>query len=241
MKSAREEQARLLELQGIDIEIARLDYRARTLPVLEKLEQAERGRDAHKDLAIAGGAERSDVEGELRRAQSDVEQVVGRVEKDQKLIDSGTVSAKDLENLLGELKSLGRRKEELEEVELEVMVRLEEINGRIAEHSSERDRFESEANQLATERDKALAEIDSARRSLLADRQEIEREINKELLDLYLKIKESSGGVAAAKLENGQCLGCHLQINAVEVTRIKALPEDEVVRCDECRRILVRV
>lgn len=241
MKSAREEQARLLELQGIEIEIARLDYRARTLPVLEKLEQAERGRDAHRELAIAGGAERSDVEGELRRAESDVEQVVGRIEKDQKLIDSGTVSAKDLENLLGELKSLGRRKEELEEVELEVMVRLEEINGRIAEHSSERDRFESEANQLASERDKALAEIDSARRSLLADRQEIEREINKELLDLYLKIKESSGGVAAAKLENGQCLGCHLQINAVEVTRIKALPEDEVVRCDECRRILVRV
>ena len=82
---------------------------------------------------------------------------------------------------------------------LEVMVRLEEINGRISEKSSERDRFESEANQLATERDKALAEIDSARRSLLADRQEIEREINKELLDLYLKIKKSSGGVAAAK------------------------------------------
>lgn len=241
MKSTAQEQIKLLELQGIDIEIARLDYRARTLPVLEKLEQAERGRDAHRELAIAGGAERSDVEGELRRAESDVEQVVGRIEKDQKLIDSGTVSAKDLENLLGELKSLGRRKEELEEVELEVMVRLEEINGRIAEHSSERDRFESEANQLASERDKALAEIDSARRSLLADRQEIEREINKELLDLYLKIKESSGGVAAAKLENGQCLGCHLQINAVEVTRIKALPEDEVVRCDECRRILVRV
>ena len=47
MKSSRQEQARLLELQGIDIEIARLDYKAKTLPVLEKLEQAERGRDAH--------------------------------------------------------------------------------------------------------------------------------------------------------------------------------------------------
>lgn len=241
MKSSRQEQARLLEIQGIDIEIARLDYRAKTLPVLEKLEQAERGRDAHRDLAIAGGAERSDVEEELRRAESDVEQVVGRIEKDQKLIDSGTVSAKDLENLLGELKSLGRRKEELEEVELEVMVRLEEINARITEHSNERDRFESEANAHAAERDKALAEIDGARTSLLADRQEIESGISKELIELYLKVREMNGGVGAAKLENGQCLGCHLQINAVEVTRIKALPEDEVVRCDECRRILVRI
>ncbi|NDA82186.1 MAG: hypothetical protein EBY01_03870, partial [Actinobacteria bacterium] len=198
-------------------------------------------RDAHRDLAIAGGAERSDVEAELRRAESDVEQVVGRIEKDQKLIDSGTVSAKDLENLLGELKSLGRRKEELEEVELEVMVRLEEINARITEHSSERDRFESEANAHAAERDNALAEIDSARTSLLADRQEIESGISKELIELYLKVRELNGGVGAAKLENGQCLGCHLQINAVEVTRIKALPDDEVVRCDECRRILVRI
>ena len=241
MKSSRQEQARLLELQGIDIEIARLDYKAKTLPVLEKLEQAERGRDAHRDLAIAGGAERSDVEAELRRAESDVEQVVGRIEKDQKLIDSGTVSAKDLENLLGELKSLGRRKEELEEVELEVMVRLEEINARITEHSSERDRFESEANAHVAERDEALAEIDSARTSLLADRQEIESGISKELIELYLKVRELNGGVGAAKLENGQCLGCHLQINAVEVTRIKALPDDEVVRCDECRRILVRI
>ena len=241
MKSSQEEQLRLLELQGIDIEIARLDYRARTLPVLEKLEQAERGRDAHKDLAIAGEAERSDVEAELKRAESDVEQVVGRIEKDQKLIDSGTVSAKDLENLLGELKSLGRRKEELEEVELEAMVRLEEINGRITEHSGERDRFQSEANLLSVERDNAVAEIDSARNSLFADRKEIEGGISKELLELYLKVKDVNGGIGAAKLENGQCLGCHLQINAVEVTRIKALPHDEVVRCDECRRILVRV
>lgn len=241
MKSQREEQARLLQLQGIDTEISRLDYRAKTLPVLEKLAQAERGRDSHKELAIAATTERSDVEVELRRAEGDVEQVIERIEKDQKLIDSGTVSAKDLESLLGELKSLGRRKEELEEVELEVMVRLEEINSRIAEHSSERDRYESEANQLSTERDKAIAEIESARTSLLADRQEIERGISRELLDLYIKIKESNGGIGAAKLENGQCLGCHLQINAVEVNRIKSLPEDEVVRCEECRRILVRI
>ncbi|MEY2822961.1 MAG: hypothetical protein RLZZ485_597, partial [Actinomycetota bacterium] len=86
-----------------------------------------------------------------------------------------------------------------------------------------------------------LAEIDSARTSLLADRQEIESGISKELIELYLKVRELNGGVGAAKLENGQCLGCHLQINAVEVTRIKALPDDEVVRCDECRRILVRI
>ena len=121
------------------------------------------------------------------------------------------------------------------------MVRLEEINARITEHSSERDRFESEANAHAAERDNALAEIDSARTSLLADRQEIESGISKELIELYLKVRELNGGVGAAKLENGQCLGCHLQINAVEVTRIKALPDDEVVRCDECRRILVRI
>jgi predicted nucleic acid-binding Zn-ribbon protein len=240
VKSPRQEQLRLLDLQGIDIEITRLEHRAKTLPVLEKLAAAERSRDAHRDLAVAAATEKSDVEVELRRAEADVEQVEERIAKDQKIIDSGSASAKDLENLLGELKSLARRKEELEEVELEIMVRLEEISERGKEHQSQADHFQEEVSALTAERDQALAEIAVNRSSFDADRNDVAGGIAKELLDLYAKIRESTGGVGAAALQNGQCLGCHLQINTVELGRIKALAEDEVVRCDECRRILVR-
>ena len=241
MKSSGEEQMRLIELQDLDLEMARLDHQAKTLPILKELAQATEGLESHDALAIASATEKSDIEVELRRSESDVEQVAARISKDQQFVDSGQASAKDLQNLLGELESLNRRKQELEEVELEIMVRIDDAETRRKHHESERARFAAEVERLTAERDLALGEIDSKRNELSRARDEKTTTISKELLDLYLKIKDSNGGIGAARLKDGQCEGCHLSINAVELTRIKSLPDDELVRCEECRRILVRV
>jgi hypothetical protein len=240
VKSSAEEQRNLIELQDLDLQLARLDHQTKTLPVLKELAQATEAFESHDALAIASATEKSDIEVELRRSESDVEQVAARISKDQQFVDSGQASAKDLQNLLGELQSLNRRKQELEEVELEIMVRIDEAETRRKHHESERARFAVEVERLTRERDLALGEIDTKRSEISRDRDAKAATISKELLELYLKIKDSNGGVGAARLKDGQCEGCHLGINAVELTRIKSLADDELVRCEECRRILVR-
>jgi predicted nucleic acid-binding Zn-ribbon protein len=240
VKSSAEEQRSLIELQDLDLQLARLDHQTKTLPVLKELAQATEAFESHDALAIASATEKSDIEVELRRSESDVEQVSARISKDQQFVDSGQASAKDLQNLLGELQSLNRRKQELEEVELEIMVRIDEAETRRKHHESERARFAVEVERLTRERDLALGEIDTKRSEISRDRDAKAATISKELLELYLKIKDSNGGVGAARLKDGQCEGCHLGINAVELTRIKSLADDELVRCEECRRILVR-
>jgi predicted nucleic acid-binding Zn-ribbon protein len=240
VKSSAEEQRNLIELQDLDLQLARLDHQTKTLPVLKELAQATEAFESHDALAIASATEKSDIEVELRRSESDVEQVSARISKDQQFVDSGQASAKDLQNLLGELQSLNRRKQELEEVELEIMVRIDEAETRRKHHESERARFAVEVERLTRERDLALGEIDTKRSEISRDRDAKAATISKELLELYLKIKDSNGGVGAARLKDGQCEGCHLGINAVELTRIKSLAGDELVRCEECRRILVR-
>lgn len=240
MKSSAEEQRNLIELQDLDLQLARLDHQTKTLPVLKELAQATEAFESHDALAIASATEKSDIEVELRRSESDVEQVSARISKDQQFVDSGQASAKDLQNLLGELQSLNRRKQELEEVELEIMVRIDDAESRRKHHESERARFAVEVERLTRERDLALGEIDTKRSEISRDRDAKAATISKELLELYLKIKDSNGGVGAARLKDGQCEGCHLGINAVELTRIKSLADDELVRCEECRRILVR-
>lgn len=240
MKSSPNEQAELLGLQEIDLAIARLDHQAKTLPVLKELAHATSGWESHGDLAIASATERSDIEVELNRSVNDVEQVDTRIKKDQGFVDSGQASAKDLQNLLGELESLKRRKEELEEIELEIMVRIDDATSRQKHHEAERDRFAGEVERLSHERDQLLGEIETKRQQLVSERVNTASILSKELLDLYEKIRESNGGIGAARLKDGKCDGCHLQVNAVELTRIKSLPEDEIVRCEECRRILVR-
>jgi predicted nucleic acid-binding Zn-ribbon protein len=240
VKSSAEEQRNLIELQDLDLQLARLDHQTKTLPVLKELAQATEAFESHDALAIASATEKSDIEVELRRSESDVEQVSARISKDQQFVDSGQASAKDLQNLLGELQSLNRRKQELEEVELEIMVRIDEAETRRKHYESERARFAVEVERLTRERDLALGEIDTKRSEISRDRDAKAATISKELLELYLKIKDSNGGVGAARLKDGQCEGCHLGINAVELTRIKSLADDELVRCEECRRILVR-
>lgn len=241
MKSSADEQKRLIELQDLDLHLARLDHQSKTLSVLKELTQATEGFESHQALAIASATEKSDIEVELHRSENDVEQVAARITKDQQFIDSGQASAKELQGLLGELESLSRRKQELEEVELEIMVRIEDAQSRRVHHESERDRYAKEVERLTQERDSQLAQIQSERSEVMAAREAIVPTISREVLDLYLKIKESNGGIGAARLKDGKCDGCHLGINAVELTRIKALPDDEVVRCEECRRILVRI
>ncbi len=41
-------------------------------------------------------------------------------------------------------------------------------------------------------------------------------------------------------LQGGRCQGCKVALSIAEMNRIKAAPHDEVLRCEECRRILVR-
>ncbi len=57
---------------------------------------------------------------------------------------------------------------------------------------------------------------------------------------LYERMRVQHGGVGAAALRGGRCEGCHLSLNTVDLNTIRAADPDEVLRCEECRRILVR-
>jgi len=61
-----------------------------------------------------------------------------------------------------------------------------------------------------------------------------------DLLALYAKIGASHGGVGAAELRQRRCTGCQLEVNAADLRRFAAAPPSEVLRCEECGRILVR-
>ena len=71
-------------------------------------------------------------------------------------------------------------------------------------------------------------------------REGIAAEIDDPLLALYDRIRDSSGGLGAAEFTHGRCGGCRLELNPVDVSAIERAASDEVVRCEECSRILVR-
>lgn len=235
------DQRRLLDVQALDTRLAQLAHRRRALPEHAALEALEQRRAAVADQLVAARTIAADVQRELAKAEADVEQVRQRAARDQAHLDSGRGSAKDLQGLQHELQSLARRQAELEDVELEVMERAEQAEA--AQRSLETTSAELDAERaaLVERRDAALAEIDEQVRAVQAERDAAAAGLDVGLMSLYEKVREQSGGVGAAALRGRRCEGCRLELNQTDLQRIRSAGEDEVVRCEECRRILVRV
>ena len=240
MKASPQAQLKLLELADLDAELGRLDHRRRTLPESQEYDQAQ-ARDAELRAELATlEAQESDLGRDQAKAERDVEQVRSRIERDRGRLDAGLVSSpKELENLQSEIGSLERRQSDLEEVVLEVMERLEEVSRRRTAVAEEQVTLGGQLEEIAARRDAALAEISEQSAKASDRRAGIATEVPDDLLGLYDRLR-AQHTVGAAALNRGRCEGCHLSLNTVVLGQIRAAPPDEVLRCEECRRILVR-
>jgi predicted nucleic acid-binding Zn-ribbon protein len=240
VKASASDQRLILDIQKFDIQTATLRNKAANLPEISELSAATIKQNNVRDLRIAAETELNDVKRELTRAEADVEQIVARIERDEKRLASGTGTPKELEQTQHELGTLAVRRSELEEVELEIMMRVDGLKERIASLSAEENEFAQEIADLNIRKENALAAINSELEGIAADRKTTTQSVGSELLSLYEKIREANNGIGSAALAGNQCKGCNLTLNTIELQRIAGLAEDEVVRCEECRCILVR-
>ena len=240
MKASVEAQLRLLELADLDAELSRLDHRRRTLPELEEYGRIEARDGELRDELTALEATESDLRREQAKAEADVDQVRSRVDRDRTRLDAGQVSSpRELENLQSEIASLIRRQSDLEEIVLGVMERQEAAELRRKTLTQEEGELARQRDEVGARRDAALGEIGEQEEKAGSLRAGVAADVPGDLLDLYGKLR-AQHGVGAAALRRGRCEGCHLSLNTVDLARIRAAPPDEVLRCEECRRILVR-
>jgi uncharacterized protein len=241
VKASPEAQLRLLELADLDAELRRLEHRRRGLPEHAELERLEQ-RDAElRDTMASLDAEQGDLQRAQNKAEADVDQVRLRIDRDRKRLDAGQVSSpRELENLQSEIGSLGRRQAELEEIVLDYMERREDAQGRREAAVAERTQNAATREVVTARRDTAVGEIDEQAGKAADRRAAVAQDVPADLLDLYERMREQHAGVGAAALRRGRCEGCHLSLNTVDLNAIRAADPDEVLRCEECRRILVR-
>jgi uncharacterized protein len=241
VKASPEAQLRLLELADLDTELSRLDHRRRVLPELAELSQLDERAVKVRDAMTIADTNLADLDRELGRAEKDVEQVRVRIERDNQRLDAGQVSnARELESLQGEVGSLRRRQSDLEEVELDLMERREAAQALRDGAAAEAGKVAADTATVTERRDAALAEIGEQAAKASAARATAAADVPADLLALYDKIRASSGGLGAAPLRRGQCGGCRVLLSTVDLNAIRAAAPDEVIRCEECRRILVR-
>ena len=233
-------QAALLDLQAQDAILAQLQHRKKTLPEIARITELQArfkeldGQRIEHDTAV------SDLTREQKKADLEVEQVKARRTRDEERLSSGAVSnPKDLASLQHELVALERRISTLEDGELEIMERIEEAQARLTNVQGDLDALKTELEQKIQSRDTAIAQIDSQAAEAQAERETTAAVVPSDLVTLYDKLR-GQYGVGAAALRARRCEGCRLEINGADLRELKASPEDEVLRCPECSRILVR-
>ncbi|AMB58576.1 zinc ribbon domain-containing protein [Microterricola viridarii] len=239
MKAPEAEQKNLLRLQSVDTRLQQIAHQLKNLPQQAAL--AAHGKtldEVRRRYAIASG-EVDDARTELGRLESDVAVVEARIKRDSERLQA-SASVKDIQALEAELASLAKRQNDLEEIELTVMERVEEKEAALAAILAERDAVTDQISVLEQERDRAAVVIQGEQVDTERDREAVAKTVSEELLALYEKRRTTGGGIGAALLRARTCHGCNMTLTGADLETVRQAAWDDVLFCPECDRILIR-
>jgi predicted nucleic acid-binding Zn-ribbon protein len=226
--------SKLYQLQLVDSEG---EEKAQRLAAIN----AQLGESDEVRLAREGVADTEQGLGELRSQMRDLElEIAGlnaKLKKNQDRLYSGRVrNPKELSNLQEEAASFRRRRSELEDGQLELMIAIEEEEAELAERQARLRQIQStwdeEQASLSAERDKLelrLVDLEEERSRKRAG-------ISAADLALYDDLRQGLGGTGVAQLRRGICQVCGVD---VPTGLRRSVERDEGLSyCPTCGRLL---
>ncbi|WP_116113801.1 zinc ribbon domain-containing protein [Austwickia chelonae] len=239
MKADHTHQMRLLDLQALDTRLAQIAHRRARLPEQQVLAAASAEKASADSDLVRARMQQSDVRRDVTKAEEDVQLVRDRAARNQARLDSGNGSPKELQSLQHELDSLSRRQNVLEEEQLEIMERAEAVDLMVASLEAESARFEHSVREATRVRDAALSVLSVEADELEQKRSAIVPTVDPALIKLYEKVRAQTG-MGAAAVVHRRCEGCRLELLGADIERVASAAADDVIRCEECGRIMVR-
>ena len=239
MRAANESQKLLIELSSIDQKITRLSNQKQNHPQLRKIAELTARLPSIEASIVENDSRINETKKELARAEVDVENIAKRVEKDNERLNSGETSAKDLTQIQHEIGTLKSKQKDLEEVEISILEILEDLDHKKSGLQEILIQVNDEINQLNILIKGDFSKANSDIAVFTTNRNKVVAKIDKSLVELYDKIRLEHG-MGAGMFSHGMCSSCQIQISPAEIVKINALDPEEVIRCENCRCILVR-
>ncbi len=224
----------LLRLQEIDLELDGIQQRLSAI--------AAQLQDHTALLASQKQAQQSAAATQkARKAQQDLEFELGRVETklrqtEHRLYSGEVRNPRELTDLQNEAVSLRRRQSQLEDALLEAMAAREEREAAEAQAA---------ATLLAAEQTTATTEaaltaereqLQARAATLQAERERPLGHIAPAVLESYTYLRQKRGGKVIARLAEGTCTACGMEVSAPTRRQIQS---GQVPECDGCGRLLV--
>lgn len=238
MKASPEHQKQLLELGRIDTELVKIARQLANLPAAEKVTEAENLLGVARERRRTAQEDVDGLTADLARAESDVELVNKRLEHDNALLNQST-SAKDAQGLEHEIVTLTARQSMLEDVQLDVMDRLDAATANLVDANAEVTGVEERLAAARAEAEKQTAELGESRRLLQGERDSLTAGLPNDLVALYEKQRERYG-FGVSELVGGVSTASGVQLTESDLQTIRQAADDDVLLCPDSNAILVR-
>lgn len=237
MKATSQQQDTLLELGRIDLQLRRnqiaIDLITKGADVLAQRQLLL----ANSELLLVARNQLDALDLELSRADTDLKLVEGRIAKDESRMQQSS-NQRDIQGMQSELQSLAKRRSELEDAELVLLERKDEINKTLAIIGAERTEIQSHLESLESQQTAGLAKLNSGQQLLREDRARNLGLLTGELANHYEFL--FSKGVGVGKLDGLICDACGMTLSGDSLDMARNTPADELAHCGECGAILVR-
>ena len=228
----------MLALQEIDTATDRLTARKQALESGGELAAARAEADAAERALGELGLQLDVVGRDQARLEHEIESLTQKAAaEDKRLYDGSVVNAKELGSIQHEIENLKRRRSDREDEMLGLMEVREELERRASQAQATSDGLRARVEEVGGAGLDELRDIDTELRAMIAERQLAVPEIDPDVLELYEDLRKQKKGIGAAALVDGVCQGCHEQLSAMELDKLKRA--EGVKRCEYCRRILV--
>ena len=229
----REDLAQVVDLQDLDLEIARLQREVQRIPREvadgEQLLNSSRGAwdQARERLAA--------LEQLRRRKERELEDVTAEQRKRQgRLFEIKT--NQEYAAVLKEIEGLKERRSKLEDEILGTFDDIEAAQSAVRDESARFQEREKIFQQERTTKEGELRRLQGELERLQEERRRQANRVEASLLQTYQRLLRSRGGLAVVPVKDGSCLGCHVALTPQTYNELR---KGEVfVSCANCQRIL---
>jgi uncharacterized protein len=230
--------AHLLDLQQLDLTIDRLGARARVLSSGSELEAARREADEAEGRLGELRLQLDALDRDGKKLEHEIDSLSQKASAEQRRMSSGSVAnARELDAIGHEIENLKRRVADREDELLAIMERRETIEAAAKDADVEAGQRRARVDDISAASDEELSRVTAELAQRRTEREEQAAVVEPETLELYEDLRRQKKGVGAAALVDNVCQGCHEQLSAVELDKVRHT--DDIPRCEYCRRILV--
>ncbi len=178
------------------------------------------------------------IEHERKKIDDKISLQAEKIKKIEEKLFSGTItSSKELVNYQEEMNALKQSNDELENKEIELLIKIDEFKPKLAQVAEEKNKLEAEIKSLEDDINKKLYAVENKVKILKEKRSFLVQKIPKDLLLKYEELRAKKSGVAVTIMKNGFCTICNMEIPVIDADKIK--DPSVIHKCPMCGRMLI--